>query len=298
VFPTAATEKVAAKDAISTAFLKEWREFLLENPYSTSQAWMKHLGADDKQPSISKEESRNIMRTLTLRAFEAPYKVMLIWLPELMHPSAANAILKILEEPSAKTLFLLVTNGAELILPTILSRTQMVKVPPFSIEELAAVLKANGADDTRATYLANLADGNLYEAMRLHGEVKDESAELFQDWMRLCFKADFTQLVEWSETFQRLGKESQKALLRYASNMVRDAMLCKYGADMLLKASEAHKSFAANFAKVMHQQNIPLLLQLFNDAQMHVERNANAKILFLNLSINIARAFRMQATIV
>lgn len=292
VYPVTSTKKVSGSQAISASFVKEWREFVLANPYNNLTAWSTAIGAENKQASISKSESKHIVRNLSLRAFEAEYKAMLIWLPEYMHPSAANAILKILEEPPPKTLFLLVSNMADRLLTTILSRTQIMKVPAFSSEELKQNLLTYGVEESRAAHVAHLADGNLNEALRLSNEVKDDSAEVFKDWMRICFSVDFTKMVAWTEKFQRMGKEAQKGLMQYALTVFRESMAWKYGHEDLVRLEAEELNFIKNFSKVLHENNLPDLIHLFNEAHIHIERNANPKILFLNLSIQIARIFR------
>ena len=293
IFPTASTKKVSGKYAVSSAFMKEWREFLIENPYGNLRSWTSFVGAEDKQANISKEESRNIMKSLTLRAFEGKYKMLFLWLPELMHPSAANAILKILEEPPKQTLFLLVSDNADKLLTTILSRTQIVKVPAFTDEELTENLKMKfGVDEEKAQHVAHLAEGNLQEAIRLSHEVKDGSAEFFKNWMRLCFKADFTSMVAQSDEFNRLGKEAQKSLMQYALSIYRESLICRFGSALLNRLTEAELQFVQNFSKVLSEETLEKLTELFSTAHMHIERNANAKILFLNLSIQVARVFR------
>ena len=293
VLPTASTKKITGKNAVSSAFMKEWREFAIENPYNGLAEWVSFIGADDKQASISKEESRNVVKSLSLRAFEAEYKVMFIWLPELMHPSAANAILKILEEPPAKTLFVLVANDSEKLLTTILSRTQIVQIPPFSDAEVAENLeKRLHIDAEKASHVAHLAEGNLNEAFRLSQEVQDGSASFFKEWMRICFKADFTNMIAQTEDFQRLGKEAQKSLMQYALSIFRESLICRFGHASLNRLTDIELQFVQNFSKVLTESHIENLTQIFSNAQFHIERNANGKILFLNLSIQIARIFR------
>ncbi|MGB0525624.1 MAG: ATP-binding protein, partial [Flammeovirgaceae bacterium] len=280
VYPVSSTKSISGAQAISTSFVKNWREFVLENPYNTLPAWASFIGAENKQPNISKEESRHIVRNLSLRAFEAEYKTMLIWLPEYMHPAASNAILKILEEPPAKTLFLLVSNASDRLLTTILSRTQIVKVPAFSSEEIKKTLISwYNVEEERAGHAAYLANGNLNEALRLSNEVKNDSADAFKEWMRICFKMDFTTMVNWTDKFQRMGKEPQKSLLQYALNIFRESLAWKYGHEDLVRLETAELDFVKNFSKVLHENNLPELISLFNRAHFHVERNANPKIL-------------------
>ena len=293
VFPTASTKKISGKNAVSSAFMEDWRKFLLANPYASLSDWLAHVGAADKQANISKEESRHIMRSLSLRSFEAPYKVMLIWLPEYMHPAAANAILKILEEPPPKTLFFLVSNHSDRLLTTILSRTQLITIPPLQDEEMQQVLQEElqpPADKARLA--AQLAEGNYNEAVRLVSEVADDSAEMFKNWMRRCFTLDFTAIVQQAEEFQRLGKEAQKSLLQYGMTTMRESLVNKAQAASLQRVPEQDAVFVQKFAQTLKPQQLPALVEELNQAQMHLERNANPKLLFLNLSLQIGRIFR------
>jgi DNA polymerase-3 subunit delta' len=296
VYPTASTKQFSGSQAVSSAFLPDWRTFLRDQPHGELSDWLRHIGADDKQANISKEESRHIVRSLAMRAFEARYKVMLIWLPELMHPAAANAILKILEEPPPKTVFMLVSNNADQLLATILSRTQLVKVPALSDADMARLLRErHGIEGQKALQAAHLAQGNFNEALKLASEIADESAQRFQEWMRRCFKLDFTGLVEEAEQFQRLGKEAQKGLLQYGLGVLRETLMHQAGASALLRLPEAERQFAANFAKALNAETLPRMAELLGHAFQHVERNANPKILFLHLSVQIARVFRAKA---
>ncbi|PWJ41062.1 DNA polymerase III subunit delta' [Sediminitomix flava] len=294
IVPTATTSKVTKRtDATTERFLPEWREFLLENPYADVKQWGDAFGAENKQCIIPKEESKTVIRSLSLKAFEAEYKVMLIWLPELMHDAAANALLKILEEPPTKTLFLLVSNKGDAILPTILSRTQIIQVRKFSDQEITDYLVKREIPQEQATHAAYLADGDLNEALKICTEVDNESEEAFQEWMRACFRADFTGMVKQCEVFNKLGREAQKGLFMYGLNMFRESLIWIYSGNDLVRLEGKQMDFVQNFSKVLHEDNLPMLAELLNDAIYHIERNANPKITFLNLSIKIARIFRM-----
>ena len=291
IFPTATTKKITkAKEAVSQTFLKDWRTALAENPYISLSDWAAYFGAENKQCNISKEESRTIIRSLSLKAFSAAYKVTLIWLPEFMHPSAANAILKILEEPPEKTLFLLVANNSEKLLTTILSRTQIVKVPPFSDAEIKKYLEEKLAiESSQAAHIAYLAEGDLNEAQKLSQEVVNNSVTFFKEWMRSCFKSNFTELVAKADDFQKLGKEQQKSLMQYSLGIFRESLIIMYSGKDLLRVTDEELSFVQNFSKILNANNLEKFVHLVNDAYYHIERNANPKILFLNLSINIAK---------
>lgn len=294
IFPTATTKQFTKRDeAISGVFMKEWREFFIKNPYNSLKNWSSAFGAEGKQCIIPVEDGRNIIRNLALKAFEAEYKVLIIWLPELMNSNAANAILKILEEPPEKTVFLLVANSAENMLVTIQSRTQLVLIRPFHDEEIKAYLVGNmGASAERASQVAMLADGNLNEAYRLLNDTKDISQDTFRDWMRLCFRFDITSMIKEADKFNELEKEEQKSLLQYGISMLREAFIYKFGSESLVRADKQLLEFIKNFSTVLHENNVEILQDKLSKAYFHLERNANARILFLNLSLQIAEIFK------
>lgn len=289
VMPVTITKSVT-KDALSQSFLTDWRAFVLENPYQTLNDWMQFIGAENKQGNISKDESRQLVRFASLKAFEAEFKVILIWLPELMHPSAANALLKLLEEPPAKTIFLLVANSSEKLLATILSRTQKVHVRGFSDEEVIAYLQDKlQVAETQAHQIANLADGNLQAAMKLSQELTNDYFSFFVQWMRHCYGNKFNEVVAMSDDFQKLGRENQKAFLHYSLNNLRRVML--YGIDQQLVpfVPPSELDFVSKFSKVIRPNNVGALSEELSNAHYHIERNANPKIVFVDSSIQIAR---------
>lgn len=296
IVPTATTKQISKRDeALSSAFMKEWREFFLKNPYGTLKEWSVAFGAEGKQCIIPVEDGRNIIRSLALKAFEAEYKVLIIWLPELMNVNAANAILKILEEPPAKTLFLLVANNSENMLATIQSRTQLVLVRPFQDEEIVQFLTENmKIAPEHASKIAMLADGNMNDAQRFINEAQDLSQDAFRDWMRVCFRFDIPSMIKEADRFNDLEKESQKSLLQYAINMLRESFAYKFGGESLVRADKQVLDFIKNFSKVIHERNVEILSEKFTETFFHLERNANARILFLNLSLQIAGIFKQQ----
>lgn len=292
-FPVSSTKKITGKDVVSSSFLTEWRSFLLDRPYGTVTDWSRHFGGEDKQLNISKEESRHIIRSLSLKSFEGNYKIMLIWLPEFMHPSAANGILKILEEPPEQTIFILVSQDPEKLLTTILSRTQQFRIPPFSDEDLARLLEEHhGAEESKARQIAHMADGSLAKAVELLSEVEDDSHELFRKWMRHCYTVDFTEMVAWSEHFQKMKKMGQKNLLQYGLAMMRETLLQCTHAETLSRLHGEEQQFVKNFVKVMDADKVSSVSEQLNTAFYHLERNANPKILFLDLSLQVARILR------
>lgn len=290
VYPVSSTKSVTGKNVVSTSYLKEWRAFLSANKYGSLVDWSEHYGAENKQANISKEESRNIIKSLTLKSFEAEYKVMIIWLPEYMNVSAANGILKILEEPAEKTLFLLVTCEYERLLTTILSRCQLFKVPAFNDEELEQYLiEKKGVEAGKAKKIAALAEGSLQAAVENIDSTEDDAHVMFRDWMRQCWVKDFTSLNSTNDAFNKLSKTAQKLFLQYALNMMRQAVVSEYLVNEKEKLNDSEKDFAVKFGKALTTQKLEKISEEFSKAHYHLERNANVKILFLDLSLTVGR---------
>lgn len=294
IFPISTTKNVASKDVESLVFLKEWREFLLTTPHGNLQDWSGIYGGEGKQASISTKEKKTIVNDLSLKAFEGKFKIMIIWHPELMHQNAANGILKVLEEPPSNSLFLLVSEQPDKLLTTILSRTQRLNIPSFSDEELSELLtSAHGVDGTRAKQLAHLADGSLRTALYLSAQVEEDNFDFFKTWMRLCHQRQMGELVDKSDEFAKLSRGGQNTFLQYGLSMLREALV-SIGTtqDLLFRVEGNEKSFAVNFGKAISINQFQRLSTLFSDASYHIERNANAKLLFMNLSINISKVFK------
>ena len=270
--------------------LKTWRSFLLEQPFGNLSDWINYYGGEKKQVNISKDESREIIKSLSLKAFESRYKVMIIWLPEYMHPSAANGILKILEEPPPHTVFLLVTNDPEQLLPTIVSRTQSLQVPMLSDEALDDyLLKTQTLDEGRRKRIVQLAEGNLPLALALMQTGEDHNQEVFAEWMRACFEKDYIKLVGLSEDFHELDKLSQRNLLHYSLAMMREVLLQLAGATEINRTKDGELKFIQDFSRSMSIAKIEKASRWLNDAGFFLERNGSAKMIFLDLSLQIAK---------
>ena len=291
VFPVANL----AKGKTSEAYLADWRKFLIEQPYRTLPDWLETVGADNKQGNISAEEARNILQKLSLKSYEGAYKIMLIWLPELMNVTSANALLKVLEEPPAQTLFLLVTNQPDKLLITILSRTQRVAVRAFTDEEVATYLRQHlNLDETTARRNAYLADGNLAEALQLSRQTTNLSEQhaWFADWMRTCYRQDLITLVKQADQFDGFSKEKQKSLLDYSIQMYRNLFLWQQGASELLRLPDEEIAFVKNFVKVLTIHHIERIVADLNEAAYHLERNARAKMIMLDMSLTFSRLIK------
>ena len=283
---------VQAINKKSDAFLPDWRKQIKENPYFNLNLWLKRTDEKGRKPIIGTEESQEIIKKLSLKSYEGGYKVMIIWMAEEMNPQCSNKLLKILEEPPAKTLFILVCENQEYILQTILSRTQLVKIPRLHIDDLANHLQDNyklSKDSSES--LAARVDGDFLEALEMLGDSfeQDENRELFIQLMRVCYKKDVLPMMDWAENVAAITKEKQKIFLRYCLHMFRQSMLKNYTQDQLTRVSEEENAFLKNFAKFITGNNILEFMKTFNDAHYHVERNANPKILFTNICFQVMR---------
>jgi DNA polymerase-3 subunit delta' len=269
--------------------LGNWRKFVLGQPYGNVHDFIYFNGFEKKQLNITKAAARKMIQTLSLMSFEGGYKIMLIWAPEYLHPSAANALLKIIEEPPAKTLFLLVTSQADQLLTTILSRTQKILVRAFTDEEVSSHLVDSGLCDSKAAaQIAMLADGNLRAAYRLIDQVEDQTVRQLRDWFRLCATKNLKELFLLSEDFHKADKESQKSLMLAGLNVTREILLKNLDLDHLLRTTDEDRTFINNISKKMlTEEHAEKLYQTFNAAHYHLERNGNAKMIFTDLSMEI-----------
>ncbi len=294
VFPVNTNTRIK-KDASSDKFIAEWRSAVEKNPYMDLFWWMSFLEVDNKQGIINVEESAEILKKLNLKSFESEYKVMIIWLPEKMNISAANKLLKILEEPPEKTLFLLVTQQYDQLLATITSRTQLVKVLKPSDEELAQKLVDKySVDFEQAMSFAHLSDGNYTEAVSIleanDGEVAN--VEKFQFWMRICYSNKVDDILQWVDGVSKIGREHQKNFLSYAMHMIRESLLSNLGIKSLVRLRGTELDFCSKFSKFIHKQNSFEITEQLEKAAADIEHNANPKIVFLDLSFKMIELLR------
>ena len=290
------TTKAVAKDATSSKFGAEWREFVLSNPYQGLNDWMQHIGAENKQGSISKDESVQLLRLVSLKAFEARYKLVIIWLPELMHPAAANAVLKLLEEPPPATVFLLVSYAPEQLLPTIISRVQPVVVRAPSEPELTAWLHtAHLIPEVKARQLAQLTEGNLGAALAASAGTAAEHDyyTLFVSWMRTCYGNKVAEMLSLSDDFQKLGRENQKEFFQYALSLLRKVLLFGLDPQLVPHLPAEEQGFIRGFSPFVTPRNADAITQEINDSHYHVERNANPRMVFVDASLHLAELLRM-----
>lgn len=270
---------------VSNDYLVEWRKALKENPYIDYMDWMEKIGAENKQGNITAEECREIIKKLSLKPMYGGYKILLMWLPEYLG-AQGNILLKIMEEPPENTLFLLVANDEEKIISTILSRTQMLRIPRLENKAIQnALTEKLGLDEDEAGRIAQLAEGNYNKALKMVQVGESNYTEEFVQWMRYCFKPDLPGIIKWVDGMAATGRENQKNFLKYGINMIRECLLLNRELPELTRLLESEKSFVQSFSQFIGENNIYELIEAFDKAHFYIERNAHPKILFFNLSL-------------
>ena len=297
VMPVNTNEKVK-KNPVSSHFSSEWREFVLKNPYASLYDWYQFLGIENKQGNISKYEAEDISKKLSLKAYEGGYKVMIIWMADKMNVECANKLLKLVEEPPNKTVLLLLTENEEKVLGTIQSRCQKLHFPLLSEEVIASQLtNYHNITDYISKNISRQANGDFNKALHLISNNEDDAEfeKWFVTWVRTAFRARgnksaINDLLSWSETLAKEGRETQKKFLGYCLEIFRQALLKNYKVDSLIYfESKDFKFSLEKFAPFVHQNNIFGIMKALEDAEFHIERNGNAKIIFTDLSIQLTR---------
>ncbi len=280
-----------SKDSVTCDYyLEPWREMFLNQPYFNLDQWLAKIGSENGQGMIYSNESEVIIRKLNKKSYESDYKIMIVWLPEKMHLSCANKLLKILEEPPEKTLFLLVSENSEQLLTTITSRTQRIVVPPL---ESAVVQKAiadrYGIEEPERSNIAHIANGNLIRAEEII-QTSNESREyfeLFTQVMRASYSRNAMEMKRWSEAMARLGRKRQASFLQYAQRMIRENFILNLKNNDLNYMTGYENDFSARFSPFVNERNIFGLLSELESAERHIEQNVQAKLVFFDLALKM-----------
>lgn len=279
--------KKSGDKPVSADYISEWREFIQLYPYGNVYDWLQFIGAENKQGNITAEECNDIIRKLSLKSFESEYKVLLLWMPEYLGKEG-NKLLKLIEEPPANTLFILVAENDEQILPTILSRCQLVRVPvPDNHEvEQALVTRANATPET-ARQIAAISEGNYREALQLLQHADEDWQSLLRDWLNATLKGGPMAQVKFTEEISKLGREKQKQFLRYFNHLLEQSIRIRIlGADNIV-LGDSEKDFAQRLNKIASVSQQQSIIEELDRAAYYVERNANAKMLFQALTIKL-----------
>jgi DNA polymerase-3 subunit delta' len=278
---------------VSDDYAEVWRDALLKDFFLTEKQWYESLGAENKQGIINVKESENIIRKLGFKPYESDYRMVIIWLPEKMNQSAANKLLKLIEEPPQKTLILMLSEHTDRILPTILSRTQLLHVPPLSEEAVRTGLtQQDQADPQLVEDAVQRANGNMSLALQTlkQDEIESQHFELFTELMRLCYARDIIKINDWVERVAGIGRERQKQLLDYSLRLLRENFILHLEHDTLNYMSSRESAFSQKFSPFIHEENVHDLAEAFTLAGNHIEANGNPRIILMDLSIGVIKS--------
>ena len=298
IFPST-TNKNVKKDPESDLFLTEWREYLTScDCYASLPNWYNALDIENKQGLINVRDASTIIRKLNLKSYEAEYKVVIIWMAERLNTEASNRLLKLVEEPPEKTLFILVSENQEELLMTIRSRTVLMKIPKLTYNDVSeALVKKFNCNAENAHNAAVLSNGNWILATNYVGNQDEEKIyfTFFQKWMRYCFKFNAPELIDFiANDIKSLGREKQKEFLAYGLNLFHNALFINNGLINNVLLPEDEKAFLKNFAPFISNNNIDLITELFEESIKQIERNGNAQLIFLDDSFKIFNYFKMK----
>jgi len=296
VFPV--FKKNKATDPISEHFLVEWRELVSRSPYFNLNQWLSFIGVENEQGLIYASEASEIIKKLSLKSYESDYKVMVIWLPEKMHNVTANKLLKMIEEPPEKTLFLLVSEEPDLILPTIMSRCQFVRIPAINSEAISLALsKKFDLPKFKADNIASVARGNFVRAVNLVEQDEERVKNLgrFIELMRLSYGKDVLRLNDWAEELSGAGREAQKRFLSFCLVQLRENLIMNVVRDKgtLVNMAPDEAEFAARFNRFINPENIGQISSEMDLAYNHISANGNARIIFLDLALRMIKLIRL-----
>ncbi|MBN2175206.1 MAG: DNA polymerase III subunit delta [Bacteroidales bacterium] len=293
IYPTATVKGI--DKPMSKDFIAQWRELLLENnAYISLSDWHNKIGIEKKQSIINARDCNEIIKTLSYKSFEAEYKVMVIWMAEKLFHSAAPKILKILEEPPDRTLFILISENQDQVINTILSRTQLVKIPRIEDDVLSSYLINKNHEPSVVHDVVRIANGDFLQAKFLISNRNEEaeSFSLYVKWMRLCYKNSVDETIGFVNEVSKYPREKQKNLLNFALRMTREGLLLNLGVGQVTKLNRSESDFMKKFHQFINNRNGEAIINELNQSIYHIERNANAGILFLDLSLKIGKMIK------
>ena len=297
VIPVLKTKEV--QKPVSDHFIGQWRDFITDNYYGSLNGWIDSFGTENKtgqQGTIYKDEANNIHKKLSLKNYEAEYRVVLIWMPERMNLEVSNKLLKLFEEPPKGTIFLLITENTNQLLPTIISRLQTIKIADFTAEDIVNHFGEQALSLEKAKQLRNLTNADLGKITQIL-EDKEGELDLFSDfsvWMRLTYKMDVQGISNWVDNLSLKGRKQQNLFLSYAIKMVRECLIYNFASDTLLKTNENEFAFLTKFSPFIHEENSVMIIEKLEESIMAINRNANAKILFFELSLQMVKFLKLK----
>ena len=286
VFPI--ISKKSGSKSVCDDYINEWRQFVIENKYFSLQDWLINIGTQNQQAIIYAQESNEIIRKLSVKSYESDYKVMIIWLPEKMNEECSNKLLKILEEPFDKTIFLMISNEPDLLLPTIISRTQQIFVRPLPQELIFNTLVNDySIDETSAQEIAHLSSGNMLKAVEniSISEDKQYFLDMFMSMMRLAYGRKLKEMKLWSEEIAGIGRERQRSFLLYSQQQIRENFINNLHVSQLNYMNRTESAFASRFSPFVNERNVIQIMETLELAENHITQNTNAKMVFFDLSL-------------
>lgn len=292
VFPATSSNTTKGDEAPVEKALEKWREIILENPFFDQYQWYDRIGIENKQGLISVKESSEIIRKLNLKSYESEFKILIMWLPERMHSTAANKLLKMVEEPPKGTVFLLVSEVTGEVLPTILSRTQLIKIPRLADEDVRDALKSRlDVADENIEDAVTLANGNFNKALSLLVEDSQNKGnfEQFVSFTRICYKFSIKDLSDWVDEMSKNGREKQKMFLSYGLRMIRENFLINTGHSRISHMAKYEQEWSVKFSRFVNGKNIIDIYEELNLAYNHISANVSAKIVLMDAGLKIGR---------
>jgi DNA polymerase-3 subunit delta' len=293
VFPVNTTKKIKDKP-VSNDFLPKWREIVLAKKYFTEQDWYEYIGIENKQGIISVNEADNILSKLSYKSFESDYKIMIVWLPERLNQTSANRLLKLIEEPPEHTVFLLVTENSNRILPTIYSRTQRIRLHPLKESDIVGSLRELNFDEKEIFTASRLSKGDYIQALQSLQVSESTKANLdnFIQFMRLAYKNDILGLLDWAESMASTGREKQKLFLVFAERLVRENFILNKKIEDIVYLGFEELEWARKFSAFINENNVVELYKQLNICIPHISQNGNAKIIFTDLAMKVKELIR------
>lgn len=292
--------KKSGDKPISTDYITQWRNFIGEQPYGSLYDWLQFIQAENKQGNITSEECNEIIRKLSLKTFESKYKILIMWMPEMLGKEG-NKLLKLIEEPPPNTLFLLVAESEALILPTILSRCQLVRIPPLSDQDVAnALIAKRSVDEKQARQIAAITEGNYREALSELNHAGEDWQLLVREWLNAILKNGPVSLVKWIEDISKQGREKQKQFLRFFNHLLQQSIRIRIlgeNSDWASNLPVAERDFILRINKMADLAQQEAIVEELDKAAYYIERNANAKMLFHALSLQLFHILRDRARV-
>jgi DNA polymerase-3 subunit delta' len=280
------------KDVTSNDFLPQWRKSVAANPYLDMNTWLNSLSVDNGQANINVKECVEIVKKLSLKTFEAEHKILIVWMPEYFK-NEGNRLLKLIEEPPENTIIILAAEKQEQILNTILSRVQLLKIAPFSDQEISDYLSENlQVIPEEIDQITGLASGDLNAAIHLANQDNANYSDALFQWLRIAYKMEPVELGQWVTEVSRWGRENQKNFLEYGLHFFREYLFSLITGKDNIRLSKEEKETASKMTKLLDVSKTENIISVLNDCIGAVERNANPKILFLADSITIGRIMR------